>query len=74
MYIEEVSKHPGNAPWIIGGMGIFLSLFLGGLIVGIPMICYAIYMRQTKETICLCHSCGYFFPVYSNRDRNKTNS
>ena len=68
MFVEEVQKHSNKSPWIVGGLGLFLSLFLGGLVVGIPMVCYAFYMRQAKETICLCHSCGYYYPVYPNKE------
>lgn len=64
MGLQRIKKHPGAWPYVIGGLGLFLTLFMAGPFIGIPMILIGIYMGQSRLTIRLCPECGYYYEVY----------
>jgi hypothetical protein len=68
MRIQKVKKHPGQTPYVIGGLGLFFSIFLLGPLIGVPMILLALYMGKASDTISLCSECGYYFQVYLKED------
>lgn len=64
MRLQRIKKHPGNWPFVVGGLGLFLTFFMAGPLIGIPMLCGGIYMRQSRSIIRLCPECGYYYEVY----------
>ena len=64
MAFMKIRKHPGNWPYILAALGLFLTVFLVGPIVGIPMALIGFYMAQATETVSLCRNCGYFYKAH----------
>ena len=64
MRLQRIKKYPGAWPYVIGGLGLFLTFFMVGSFLGIPMILVGVYMSQSSQTIRLCPECGYYYEVY----------
>ena len=64
MEIMTVKKHSGKWPYVLLAGGAFCFLFLGGPILGIPMVISGIYMITAKMTISYCPDCGRYYKVY----------
>ena len=64
MDILTVKKHTGKWPYTLLASGAFCFLFLGGPILGIPMVIAGIYMLTADMTISYCPECGHYFKVY----------
>lgn len=62
-------KHAGNWPIALILLGVFCTLFLGGAILGIPLLLLGIYLYTAKDTISYCSGCGYHFKIWK-ADRN----
>lgn len=58
-----VGKFPGNMPWVLMGLGFFLSIFIFGPLVGLLVLLAGIYMVTAKETVIRCEDCGYYYRV-----------
>lgn len=61
----KAKKFPGKLPYVILGLGFFFSLFVGGLLIGLPVVLGGVYMLMARDTLNLCRTCGYYFKVYS---------
>ena len=44
--------------------GAFCFLFMGGPLLGIPMVIAGIYMVTAEMTISYCSECGHYFKVF----------
>ncbi len=64
MHLQRIKKYPGSWPYVIGGLGLFFTLFMIGAVIGIPMLLIGIYMGMAQSTIRLCPECGYYYEVY----------
>lgn len=64
MDILTIKKHAGKWSYSLLAGGAFCFLFLGGPILGIPMVIGGIYMLTAEMTISYCPGCGHYFKVY----------
>jgi DNA-directed RNA polymerase subunit RPC12/RpoP len=63
MRLLTVKRYPGNWPWILIAAGVFLSCFLIGAGVGLPILLVGIYMATATVTVNRCGKCGYYYKV-----------
>ena len=64
MDILTVKKHTGKWPYGLMAGGAFCFLFMGGPLLGIPMVIAGIYMVTAEMTISYCSECGHYFKVF----------
>jgi len=64
MVFMKIKKHPGNWPYILAAFGLFLTIFLVGPVIGIPMALIGFYMAQATETVRLCQHCGSYYKAH----------
>ena len=64
MEVLSVKKHSGKWPLILIVAGLFCFFFLGGPLLGVPMLLLGIYMYTAQVTISYCEQCGHYFRVW----------
>ncbi|MBF0100844.1 MAG: hypothetical protein HQK77_08055 [Desulfobacterales bacterium] len=64
MEILSVKKYGGKWPIIFMISGVFCLLFLGGPILGIPLLLIGFYTLTENLTISYCPKCGHYFKIY----------
>jgi len=63
MELMTAKKHTGIRPVVLMIMGVFCIIFIGGALIGIPLLLLGVYQYTAKHTISYCSSCGYYFKV-----------
>ena len=58
-----LKRYSGKWTWWLLGGGVFCSLFLGGVLLGIPLLLAGIYRLTARWSINCCRDCGYHYEI-----------
>ena len=64
MELMTAKKHTGKSPLVLMAGGIFCILFIGGALLGIPLLLLGIYQFTAKQIINYCPGCGYHYKAW----------
>ena len=70
MELLTVQKQAGKWPITFMVVGTACTLFIGGPLLGVPLILLGVYQYTAKQIINYCPSCGYHYRVWLG-DGNK---
>ncbi|MBF0468661.1 MAG: hypothetical protein HQK61_07225 [Desulfamplus sp.] len=69
MDILTVKKYNGSWPGIFMASGAVCILFIGGPVLGVPLLLLGVYQYTAKQTISYCPSCGYHYRIFVSDEK-----
>ncbi|MBF0209272.1 MAG: hypothetical protein HQK68_00155 [Desulfamplus sp.] len=64
MDLITVKRHSAKWPATFVALGATCTLFIGGPILGVPLMLLGVYQYTSKQTVSYCPSCGYHYRVF----------